>query len=232
MSALKAPDGFLILGEVRDRYAEGPPPCSKQKAEVRIARDIAEGRLQMFELPSMKRLAPAEDQHLDFERSEVIGDGDERQVIYLHLGGFGEGADLPQPVSAEPYSPGVAIVLDVDDVNRRLDELAPRPGTAVTGAMTYQPPSEAAAAPGARPAHRPPSYDWPWYEAQVRRRVHQDGLPERSSILVREVMALFDQKVEDPPEQRTVERWVAKLWPTLQDLEGPCEIVPLSNRQK
>jgi hypothetical protein len=116
-------------------------------------------------------------------------------------------------------------VIDEDDIERLIAELAP---PAPSPVVVLQPPP-ADHASGAR-GGRPPEYDWEWVELQVRRRVYRYGLPEKSSVLVFEVLKLMGR---NPPEQRTVERKLAQWWPKLEalweDIIGPCEITPASN---
>jgi len=234
MSPPIAPGGFLPLGaalmRVKDRLR-----CNAQKAEWKIARAICEGRIGMARLPGLERVAPAESMEFDFINSRVIGaaGGDDRQVIHLHLGGLGNASvGFAGAQEAEPL--GTLVVLDEDDVERLLNELAPPPAETTAPAQLDQPHEAADGAPASsRPAHRPPAYDWSWYLQQLRRRVYQYGLPDTSSTLVRELLQLFERRDEGPPAQRHVERKVAEWLPGLQklvddlvSLAEPCEITP------
>lgn len=228
-----APAGYKTLAEAAARYAQRLK-YTHAKAEHRFARDIGDGRLPLWTLPGMARLVPAADQTLDFARSEVRWPASTMSIDF--------GDDDSVSIGRSPDE-RIPVVVDEDDIERVLDELAP--ATAAPAPTTrYQPasgePPQAPPPSAPRPPGRPSEYDWPWYEAQARRRVYQHGLPERSSIIVAELLALFGRKLKDnQPEQRTVERMVAKWWPSLltlstdiEELSAPCEITPVSNGRR
>jgi hypothetical protein len=231
-----APDGFLLLADTAGRFADRLRR-SRQYAEHRVRREIDEGKLRLIAIATTELLATTAGARLDFGASEAFLDPaeGEPQVIHLHNTEGGHHLTMHTPPPR-----GVPVVLDADDVERLLDELAPRPAsTAPTvPAQPYPAPSSQPPATSApRLPGRPAEYDWPSYLLQVRRRVYRHGLPENSSIIVAEVLALFGRKVRDKqPEQRTVERKLADWWPdlvkldaNLKELRGPCEITPISN---
>jgi hypothetical protein len=81
--------------------------------------------------------------------------------------------------------------------------------------------------PPRNPRGRPPSYDWAGVEAQAFARVWQHGMPKGKSDLAGEIMDWLARTMENPPDLRTVEREVAKLWPKLVAMvEGPCALQP------
>jgi hypothetical protein len=223
-----APEGFLILADAVQLRIERRRPCSVQHAELWLERQIMERRAQLYTNPEGHRVIPTDTMLIYYASSCVVGgylpgEEDERQVMYLTMtegGGMHLKADEPH---------GRPAMLARDNIERLLDAELPLPGA--IRADVYQPP-EAVDVPrpsSALPAHRPPEWDWPSFETQVRRRVHQRGLPNRS-VLLKELQDLFDRKVKNPPDERTLRRYIAKWWPELEklaseDLNGPCEII-------
>jgi len=219
-----APAGYKTLAEAAARFAQRLR-YTHAKAEHRLARDIGDGRLALWTLPGMARLVPAADQTLDFARSEVNWPA---STIYVDLGDDGSVGIAKSP------NERVVVVIDEDDIERLLDELAPPAASAAPPPAATHPAPGPSPASTARPQGRPAEYDWALVKTQVWRRVYRYGLPEKSSVIVFEVLNLLSR---NPPEQRTVERYIAKCWPDLEalwkEIGGPCEITPVSNdRQK
>jgi hypothetical protein len=73
-----------------------------------------------------------------------------------------------------------------------------------------------------RPRGRRAVHDWPGMRIWVLRYVYANGLPEKSSRLVEIIAAEFHRRSDDPPEIRTIERWLLpSIWQELQDIAGP-----------
>lgn len=68
---------------------------------------------------------------------------------------------------------------------------------------------------------RPPVHDWRRAMRQVLLRVREYGWPARKGELTSELFDWFARSFDEPPDQRTVERFVAEIWP-----HGPCELRP------
>jgi len=115
------------------------------------------------------------------------------------------------------------------EVLRKIDE--PADGIAITAADVLVRNSEVAlferkhgvklsrrpGGPGA-----PPRYDWDSFYGALARRIHDYGIPQTQSELVRDMLDWFDRKGEGPsPDERTVKRKVAAIWREL--LRGNCD---------
>jgi hypothetical protein len=79
--------------------------------------------------------------------------------------------------------------------------------------------------PGNAPAKdrggRPAVHDWHRAMRQVLLRVREYGWPATKGELTSELLDWFALHFTEPPDPRTVERFVAAIWP-----HGPCELRP------
>lgn len=81
------------------------------------------------------------------------------------------------------------------------------------------PSSDAARSPSR--GGRPVKHDWNRATGQMMLRVRDYGMPANQAELVAELLDWFARNYTEPPDQRTVEKWVAAIWP-----EGPCDLEP------
>jgi hypothetical protein len=218
--SLEAPDGFKTIPEAIVRVAEGGD-VSREKARVRIERAIPEGRMRLLTLRGLETVECVPGMAIDWTASTVQRPGDPISVVWKD----GPGSSF----SMRQIDSGTPVVIDEDDIERLIAELAPT-ASPMPPVLAQAPP--AGADPNRRRGGRPPEFDWDRVYGQLRRRVLQYGMPENSAVLVFEVIKLLG---DDAPTQRTVERKVAKWWPELvqfwEELTGPCEIVPASNKR-
>lgn len=77
------------------------------------------------------------------------------------------------------------------------------------------------AAPAKDRGGRPATHDWRLATRQILLRVYEHGLPATKAELVGELLDWFDLGSQEPPDLRTVERFVSAIWP-----QGRCELRP------
>jgi len=68
---------------------------------------------------------------------------------------------------------------------------------------------------------RPAVHDWRRAMRQVLLRVHEYGVPATKDELTGELLDWFAGAFEEPPDQRTIEKFVSDIWP-----QGRCELQP------
>lgn len=70
-----------------------------------------------------------------------------------------------------------------------------------------RPPARRRAGPGA-----PARYDWDAFYCAMIRRVHDEGVPETQTALVRDMQDWFDNQADTPPDESTIRRKVQAVW--------------------
>jgi hypothetical protein len=94
-------------------------------------------------------------------------------------------------------------------------------------AVFGRPDERVEAAPDKDRGGRPARHDWAGVEAQAFARVWHHGIPKSKNELAGEIFDWLARTVLAPPDLRSVEKEVAKLWPKLIAMvEGPCALEP------